>query len=101
MQYRRAFASLKVGDVTVTNPLIEILPDAAEASFWRNHTGKIDRDPIFGLRFQAAPIILGMDILRKLHLYVAYGEKTLYVTPANDGIAEQNNSESAQPNASR
>jgi hypothetical protein len=28
-------------------------------------------------------IILGMGILRQLHLYIAYREKNLYVTPAS------------------
>jgi hypothetical protein len=27
-------------------------------------------------------IIVGMNVIRRLHLYIAYGEKTLYVTPA-------------------
>ena len=27
-------------------------------------------------------IAIGMDVLRKLRLYVAYGERKLYVTPA-------------------
>jgi hypothetical protein len=27
-------------------------------------------------------IVLGMNVLRRLHMYIAYGERTLYVTPA-------------------
>jgi hypothetical protein len=27
-------------------------------------------------------IVLGMNVLRRLHIYIAYGEEKLYVTPA-------------------
>ena len=52
--------------ITVQNPDIELVPDKT--------SGMSYNDPI---------IILGMGILRQLHLYVAYKEKKLYVTPAS------------------
>jgi hypothetical protein len=33
-------------------------------------------------------LFVGMSILRKLHLYVAYGEKKLYVTAADATAAQ-------------
>ena len=34
------------------------------------------------LGYDFAAVLLGMDVLSKLHLYIAYGEKKLYVTDA-------------------
>ena len=28
-------------------------------------------------------VVIGMELLRKLHLYMAFGEKKLYITPAS------------------
>ena len=48
----------------------------------------LDRQPILGSRaqFASAPRIpdltLGMDVLRQLHLYVVFGQETLYITAA-------------------
>ncbi len=69
--FRYAFKALTMkGDnegvtVTVQNPDIVLVPDKT--------SGMGNRDPV---------IILGMGILRQLHLYIAYEGKKLYVTPA-------------------
>lgn len=57
------FAELDFQDVKVLHPDVEILP---------------------GGRFEAGgpQIVLGMSTLRQLHLYIAYGEKMIYLTPA-------------------
>ncbi len=101
IQYRHRFTSLSVGDVVVTNPLIAILPDAEEATFWRNHTNKVDHDPFYGPNFHPEPLILGMDVLHQLHLYVAYGERTLYVTAADGDNAESRKGDTTPSGASR
>lgn len=41
--------------------------------------------PVDAPRLKAPGLILGTDILSKLHLYIAYGEKTLYVTATGAG----------------
>ncbi len=75
------FPSLTFDTVTVTNAKFLIYPNqhmaavipttpAAQTRAWR-----ID-DNIGG------DITIGMDVLRRLRLYVAYGELKLYVTPA-------------------
>jgi hypothetical protein len=55
------FQAVGIGSLTLNHPTILIAPD----SLW-------DRDEL----------LLGMDVLRQLHLYIAYDEKKLYVTPA-------------------
>ncbi len=57
------FATLALSDVTVTHPRIDIVEDA----IW-------DR--------RMPPLLIGINVLRALHLYVAYDEGMLYVTPA-------------------
>jgi predicted aspartyl protease len=57
------FQTLELDGVEVRNPLIDIFPGAT-----------------FGRR--APQLILGLGMLRQLHLYIAYGEQTLYATPA-------------------
>ena len=87
VRFRHRFATLTIGDVTVNNPMIAILPDDMEKSVRRHHDYKQDRDPIYGIEIKAPEIVLGLDVLSRLHMYVAYGEKTLYVTAAGAGHA--------------
>jgi len=64
--YSYPFKTLSFGDVVVTNPHVVLVPES------ESHISATD-----------PPIIIGMSILSKLHLYVAYGEKNLYITPAD------------------
>jgi predicted aspartyl protease len=61
--FRYPFKTLTFEGVTVDNPDIVLVPDSV------SHTKE--------------KLILGMGILRQLHLYIAYNEKMLYVTPAS------------------
>lgn len=62
--YRYRFKTLTLEGVTVANPEIYMQP--AKVSKFPNDT-----------------VLLGIDILRKLHLYIAYEEHKLYVTAAD------------------
>lgn len=64
-RYRYPFKTLTFDDVTVTNPDITLIPDAQS---------KMSASDI--------TIILGMNVIRRLHMYIAYGEQYIYVTPA-------------------
>lgn len=64
-RYRYPFKTLTFDDVTVNNPGIMLVPDSQS---------KMSRSN--------ADIIVGMNVIRRLHLYIAYGEQTIYVTPA-------------------
>ncbi|MBS0469763.1 MAG: retropepsin-like domain-containing protein [Proteobacteria bacterium] len=61
-RYRYGFKTMTFGGVTVNNPDIELVPD---------------RDS------HMHSLILGVSILHHLHLYIAYREHKLYVTPAD------------------
>lgn len=58
------FKTLAFGGVTVANPAIVMLPEAET-------------------QFPNYKMLLGMTVLRQLHLFIAYREKTLYVTSAD------------------
>jgi hypothetical protein len=64
--YSYPFAALDLDGVVVKNPNIELIP---KQHFWRYH-----RDE--------AEIVLGNNVLRQLHIFVAYKEQVLYLTPA-------------------
>ena len=83
--YTHRFSSLSLEGIAVSNPSIELIPDLA-----RNK--RMDpKDSLEGGTRLPDPnratgfgdMILGMDILRHLHLYIAYKEKKLYITPVS------------------
>jgi hypothetical protein len=66
LAYRYPFNSLSFQSVSVTNPDIVLIPDSESKV---GPTGP--------------KMLLGINILRHLHMYIAYGEHKLYVTPAS------------------
>ena len=62
--YRFPFSEMSFGNVIVNNPEIELIP----------------RKYVVG--GAGAEVLLGMDVLRQLHLYIAYNEQALYATAA-------------------
>ena len=64
-RYRYPFRTLTFQSVTVNNPDLVLVPD------------QLSRQPD-----EAPKILLGVNVLRQLHMYVAYKERKLYVTPA-------------------
>jgi len=80
--YRHVFQTLAFEGIVVQNPQVEIIPDllhqvAADAAA-----------PVTGTRIgdprkleSAASMLIGMNILRHFHIYIAYKEQRLYVTP--------------------
>jgi Aspartyl protease len=83
--YAHRFQSLSLEGVAISNPLLELLPDLVSSKLHHatdtvsNDTHIRDRSEDPGL----SDMILGMDILHRFHLYVAYKEKKLYITPAS------------------
>jgi len=79
--YEHKFSSLSFGGVTVNNLSVAILPD-----FLRNKAG----GPQLGSRLsesssheQEPDMLIGMNVLRHLHIYIAYREEKLYITPVD------------------
>jgi len=80
--YRHVFPQISFGGVTANNVPARIQTNSM--------VHPIHREPMLGSRaqFAATPadripdIALGMDMLHQLHLYAAFGQNQLYVTPA-------------------
>jgi hypothetical protein len=81
-EYSHKFETLSFEGIAVTNPRIDIITDRMAANDLKpTIRGKL-ADPYSG---HVRQVIVGMDILRHLHLYVAYKEKKLYISPAGTG----------------
>jgi predicted aspartyl protease len=79
-QFQYRFKSLSIGGLAVNNPLIYIMQDRALASFERNHAPSPDIGNAPHL--DTTDILLGMNVISKLHLYIAYKEHKIYLTDA-------------------
>jgi len=80
--YKHAFSSIAFEGLTVTNPKISVVVDRMAKSLTTNSIRGSLQDPYSRA---SDPFIIGMNVLKKLHVYVAYGEKKLYITPAGTG----------------
>jgi hypothetical protein len=81
--FRKQFALLSLGGLTVQNPQVDIIPDQEEASFRMEHSEKSRDDPIYGANFNPEDFTLGMNVISKLHLYIAYKKHKIYITAAD------------------
>ncbi|HSC17756.1 MAG TPA: retropepsin-like aspartic protease [Rhizomicrobium sp.] len=81
--YLHRFKSLSLEGIAISNPTLMLIPDLMHNRLKPHDT--LEGNSRIGNPGQEtglSEMILGMDILRHLHLYVAYGEQKLYITPA-------------------
>jgi predicted aspartyl protease len=81
--FRRHFEALSFGGLAVKDPSIVILQDKMEDAYRMQHSEKSRDDPVYGSQWEGPELILGMNVLRKLRIYIAYKEHTLYITDAD------------------
>jgi predicted aspartyl protease len=97
--FSHSFATLTFDTVTVTNPHFTVIPDLVGAKDPNNSSRtdsrvkKID-DNIGG------DVTIGMDVLRKLRLYIAFREGKLYISPATAPVPVQADAAFAHQSAS-
>ena len=82
-RFEHTFQKLSFEGLDVGNPHIAIIPDKIGSKDPNNGyaTGtrvRREDDPIF----DRPPMLIGMNILSKLHLYIAFSENRIYITPA-------------------
>jgi predicted aspartyl protease len=75
-RYFRGFKSLDLEGLSIRNPILEIRERTAPRHGFEQSGGN--------------DLILGLNELRHLHLYIAYGEEKLYITPAAASVAPMN-----------
>jgi hypothetical protein len=86
--YSHRFKSLSLEGIAVSNANVTLIPDLMKRSTTERSStleggSRIpDRDLELGL----SEITVGMDILRHFHLYIAYKEQKLYITPASAAV---------------
>lgn len=85
--YSHRFKTLDLGGIAVGNPLIKIIPDLMK--------NNLEHAPRLGSRIsdedepdRLSDMIIGLDVLSRLHLYIAYTEGRLYVTPSESPTVE-------------
>jgi predicted aspartyl protease len=83
IQHRYRFKQLSLNGLAVNNPLFYVLPDKVDDAIRKQQpSDKLAGDPVYGVQNQAPQIILGMNVLTKLHLFISYKERKLYLTAA-------------------
>jgi predicted aspartyl protease len=83
--YSHKFASLSVGGLNVESPDIIVMKDrmGAGPAMRRSSIRGVVGDPYN--RVNLDRLVIGMNILKRLHVYIAYGERRLYISPAGSG----------------
>ena len=82
--YTHRFKSISLEGIAISNPTLMLIPDLMRIHEIDPHDGTEGDTRIRDSRTEVGTpkMTLGMDILRRLHVYVAYKEQKLYVTPA-------------------
>ena len=83
MAYRHTFKTLEFEGLTVNNPSVQIAPDLLKNTKSRHseaETGSLLSNS--ELDEESIQMRIGMDVLRRLHVYAAYKERMLYLTAA-------------------
>jgi predicted aspartyl protease len=79
--YHHRFHKLDFGGVAAGNLDVDIIPDLTRN--WLRHSPGVGSRLSMDSEPQGLPdLLLGMDVLRHLHIYIAYKERMLYITPA-------------------
>ena len=79
--YHIQFHSLTIAGVTVQNPVIHLLPNSANLAYIRDMGLSLHQT---GAQTRLGnQMLLGTNVLRHLHAYVAYREHKIYVTAAD------------------
>jgi predicted aspartyl protease len=79
--YRRQFKTLTLEGITIGNPMIAIAPDL-QRNVVDNSSAPVNGTRLGPKLSGSTDLILGLNVMRHLHMYIAYGEQKIYVTPA-------------------
>jgi predicted aspartyl protease len=80
--YAHIFDSLSFGDIQVKNAHMVLVPDLMGRNGERQQQAG-NRARLYSDEIKMPELIIGMNVLRKLHVYIAFGERRLYVSPAS------------------
>jgi predicted aspartyl protease len=80
--YSRTVGSFRMGTLGLRNIKVAIEPNGARLGGGPAMEA-MNRSRAAQAALASPEVQIGMDLLRKLHLYMAFGEKKLYITPAS------------------
>ncbi|GAA0536770.1 putative aspartyl protease [Rhizomicrobium palustre] len=78
--YSHTFKTLDFDGVAVNNPQLRLIPDKISEPLTYIPTGSRIGQKLDGAKPE---MLIGMNILRHMHLYIAYKENAIYFTPAS------------------
>jgi hypothetical protein len=79
--WRHVFKALDFEGISVRNPEFSVIPDLiSEPMAQPAAVGTLIPPTAEGLKM---PILVGFNVLRRLHVYIAYKEQKVYITPAS------------------
>jgi hypothetical protein len=82
--YHYPFKELSLGALALRNPVIDLSPDFNNCAYIKTSTPGYANQSIKAAKdLCATDLAVGLDELRKLHLYFAFKENKLYVTAAD------------------
>jgi predicted aspartyl protease len=81
--YKHKFDALRFNGVAVSNPAVAIWPDIVNRNADRSMQSTESRTHFSRANVGVPQLIIGMDILRKLHVYFAFREHRMYVSDAS------------------
>jgi hypothetical protein len=81
--YSHTFASFRIGTLGLRNQAAEIVSNGASERGQGTAGSAANRAEAAQAALANPEVKIGMGLLRKLHLYMAFGEKKLYITPAS------------------
>lgn len=98
--YAKQFESIEIGGLVIPDPELVLLPDMMSRYQYTSMGFEAPDNP------SLPDVILGMNILRHFHTYIAFGEKNLYLaldfaSVARPPSAESENTGQTAPNAQR
>ena len=80
------FSSLSFGGLNFDHPQIAVPFDILTQNTREFHASKTARDQFY-LHETLPDMVIGMDVLKKSHLYISFRDQMVYVSAAGDGTA--------------
>jgi predicted aspartyl protease len=93
------FATLDFEGVAVKNPHVIIRPDLIGSKDPNNGFRTGSRAMMVDQPDNPVDLLIGMDILKRLHLYIAFGENRLFITEASAPVAPVTAPEAVTPSS--
>ena len=81
--FGRVFSTLDFEGVAVQNPHVVIVPNLIGKKDPNNSTRTDTRAKMVDDIEDRPDMLIGMDVLKKLHLYIAFGENKIYISEAS------------------